>query len=410
MSIETVLIVDDEESVRRTVVEWLQESDLNCRLVVASDAESALRIANEQSIDLAVLDWNLGAGSEGLQLLEDLVDFQPDIIAILMTGHAQQATPLEALRKGVRDYLDKGIDFHRKTFLDAVRRQLEKIRPAKRQREFHRGLTAFRDAVEKILPLVRSSAALNDPVPLPDAIRSLFRFLLRGTGATGGVLIVRSMVGDGAESIQAYDVDGTVLPTPPVPFAQSLAASVVSMQQPCLLRDPDRELDGTITWQPFEMGRRSILAAPVTVANGVHAILELFDKEGAEEFDEDDRRLIAAASDFGVELLRSALAERQTQRLLFDAVDVALRTGEQLAAGMTADLRPEAPPPADVLDQLRLGLDASSNNVMSGGMSIRLAEAIRVLALRHGSEAVQHCIELVESLRRLLDRLTGGES
>jgi len=55
-------------------------------------------------------------------------------------------------------------------------------------------------------------------------------------------------------------------------------------------------------------------------------------------------------------------------------------------------------------------LDASSNNVMSGGMSIRLAEAIRVLALRHGSEAVQHCIELVESLRRLLDRLTGGES
>jgi two-component system, NtrC family, nitrogen regulation response regulator NtrX len=37
---------------------------------------------------------------------------------------------------------------------------------------------------------------------------------------------------------------------------------------------------------------------------------------------------------------------------------------------------------------------------------LRLAEAIRVLALRHGAPAVQHCIRMVDSLRALLDNVT----
>src|SRR5687767_9882308 len=103
---EIVLIVDDEESVRRTFRDWLAASDLGVQVFVAADAESALQIANRQPIDLAVLDWNLGSGSDGLQLLEDLALFHPDVVAILVTGFAHQATPLDALRMGVRDYLD----------------------------------------------------------------------------------------------------------------------------------------------------------------------------------------------------------------------------------------------------------------------------------------------------------------
>ena len=41
--------------------------------------------------------------------------------------------------------------------------------------------------------------------------------------------------------------------------------------------------------------------------------------------------------------------------------------------------------------------------------TLRLAEAVRVLAVRHGPAAVQHCIRLVESLRQLLDSVTGTE-
>src|SRR5262245_53891368 len=217
---DTILVVDDEESVRRTFQEWLASSGLGATVFAAADAESALRIANANSIDLAILDWNLGSGSDGLRLLEDLAEFRPDVVAILVTGFANQATPLDALRMGVRDYFDKNQDLSRERFVAAVRKQLDKIRPAKRQRELNAGLAAFREAVQKVLPLVRASAALNDPLPLPDAIHSLFRFLLRTTGATDGALVVRHLAADGSETSQSFKADGQPLDVPAVPFSR----------------------------------------------------------------------------------------------------------------------------------------------------------------------------------------------
>src|SRR5438876_999475 len=206
-TVDTIIIVDDEEPVRKTFQEWLESSGQNCRILTAADAEAALVLANQHTIDLAILDWNLGAGNDGLRLLEDLYLFNPDVIAIMITGFAQQATPLDAMRMGVRDYLDKNQDLDRDTFLTAIRRQLERIRPAKRERHLHRSLVAFREAVERILPLVQSAAVLNDPVPLPDAVGVLLRFLLRTTGARDGVLLVRSYdaARQPAEICRAYD-------------------------------------------------------------------------------------------------------------------------------------------------------------------------------------------------------------
>src|SRR5437773_9887774 len=157
-AVETILIVDDEESVRKTFREWLEGAGFQCRILTAADAETALVKANEHTIDLAILDWNLGAGNDGLRLLEDLYLFNPDVVAIMVTGFANQATPLDAMRMGVRDYLDKNQDLNRESFLAAVRRQLEHIRPARRERRLHQSLVAFREAVEKILPLVQSTA------------------------------------------------------------------------------------------------------------------------------------------------------------------------------------------------------------------------------------------------------------
>src|SRR5690349_22684333 len=140
---ETVLIVEDEASVRATLQDWLRAGNLGIEVLVASDAAEALHLASRQPIDLAILDWNLGAGLNGLQLLEDLHEFQRDVVAILVTGYAHKATPLDALRLGVRDYLDKNHDFTRDRFLAAVRKQLERIRPLKRERQFQAQLERF---------------------------------------------------------------------------------------------------------------------------------------------------------------------------------------------------------------------------------------------------------------------------
>jgi two-component system nitrogen regulation response regulator NtrX len=408
-SAETILIVEDEEPVRRTFREWLESADLACRVLTAADAESALVQANQHAIDLTILDWNLGAGNDGLRLLEDLTLFHPDVTAIMITGFAHQATPLQAMRMGVRDYLDKNQDLNRTTFLTAVRRQLDRIRPARRARQLHRDLTAFRSAVEKVLPLVQAAAALHDPVPLPAAVSNLFRFLLSTTGARDGVLLIRSYDAERlpAELYRAYDTNGQRLDVSLVPFARSLAGSAVSMQKPERMERLDEAARaGNLELQPFERGRRSLLAAPLNIAPGLQAVLELFDKTSG-GFTETDRQLAAAAADFGTEMLRQALAERQMHRVLFDAIEAALGASDSMAQSLGGSApRPEDPPPAVVLQRLRERLNEGSNAV-DADATLRLAESIRALAIRHGSSAVGHCIRLVESLRQLLDEMTG---
>ncbi len=413
-SAETILIVDDEEPVRKTFHEWLEGANLRCRILTAADAESALKQANQHVIDLAILDWNLGAGNDGLRLLEDLTLFNADVVAIMVTGFAHQATPLQAMRMGVRDYLDKNQDLDRTTFLKAVRRQLDRIRPARRARQLHQELVAFRSTVEKVLPLVQAAGALHDPVPLPSAVRNLFRFLLRTTGARDGVLLVRGYDADRqpAEVCRAYDTNGQRLDVPLVPFARSLAGSASSMAEPRIMDRLDQAASaGNLELQVFERGRRSLLAAPLSIAPGLQAVLELFDKQpgpGRESgFVESDRQLASAAADFGTEMLRQALAERQMHRVLFDAVEAALGASDSMVESLDGTSpRPEDPPPSAVLERMREGLDAGGD-IVDADATLRLAEAIRVLAVRHGPPAVAHCIRLVEGVRQLLDEMIG---
>lgn len=412
---ESILIVDDEEPVRRTFREWLDSAGLDCRIHSAADAETALVLANQQTIDLAILDWNLGAGHDGLQLLEDLYLFNPDVVAIMITGYAHQATPLDAMRMGVRDYLDKNQDLDRDKFLTAVRKQLDRIRPAKRSRRLHHSLLAFREAVTKVVPLVQSTAALTEPVPLPEAIRGLFRFLLRATHARDGVLLARCYdpQKQPAENCQVYDASGNALTVDLVPFARSVAGTAISMQEPCAMNRLGELADsGTVELQPFERGRTSLLAMPLAIAPGVQVVIELFDKEGAGDapsaagFNAEDHRLMQVASDLGSDLLRQAVAERRTHRLLHEAVEAALKASDSVAESLAGSVaqRLEQPPPAEVLARLREGMGGAAADADD---TLRLAEAVRVLALRHGPAAVRHCTTLVENLRQLLDGITG---
>jgi two-component system, NtrC family, nitrogen regulation response regulator NtrX len=248
-------------------------------------------------------------------------------------------------------------------------------------------------------------------VPLPDAVGGLLQFLQQVTHASDAVLLVRYYQAgqDPAERSVAYDRRGQHLESPLAPFARSIAGSVASMQAPCLLRDLEHGAGGSVELQPFERGRRSLLAAPLPVAANIQAVIELFDKQDNDaegDFTPDDQRLLQAAAVFGTDLLRQALAQRQTHQLLLDAVAAALGASEtvsQSLAGHKAD-RAEQPPVPAVLDQLREGLRTTGAGAIEPGAGLRLAEAIRVLAVRHGPAAVDHCIRLVEGLQKLLDK------
>ena len=174
-STDNILLVEDEPGVLQTFAEWLQSSGFDIKVYQARDAETALKIAAEFEIDLAILDWNLGTGLNGLDLLEDLFIFQPNIVAILVTGYANQATPLHAMRIGVRDYLDKSQDLTRDKFLEAVLKQLQKLRPQKTQRVFQKKLESFKDMVARALEMLDANSAFKNESTLDSTCNKIIK-------------------------------------------------------------------------------------------------------------------------------------------------------------------------------------------------------------------------------------------
>ncbi|MGL4421932.1 MAG: response regulator, partial [Gemmataceae bacterium] len=396
-----ILVVDDEDSVRRTFLDWLAQSPEALTVHAAADAEAALLAANTHPIDLAILDWNLGSGSDGLRLLEDLVEFRPDVVAILITGYASQATPLDALRKGVRDYLDKNHELNRETFLGAVHRQLGFIGPARRQRQVNESLARFRTTVEAILPIVRSAAVFHEPVPLPQALRTLFRLLNQGIEAPTSAFVVCQTKPNEPERWNAWDTDGQPIALGvAVPFAQSLVAMAASLQAAAIMNEFGTANLAGVTLFPHETGRKTLLAVPLNLGTGVHGLLELFDKP---HFTEADRGLAVAAAEVGAELLKQLLAEGQTQKLLTDAIESALQATAEVTQQMHSG--PDLPP--EVLQSLRNTLGHDTHALLPPDTTLELIRSLRRLAERHGPPAVHHALRGLESLERMLDEYHG---
>ena len=94
-----ILAVDDEEDILETIVEILDESEVD----TARDYASASAKIKERRYDLAILDI---MGVDGLQLLEEAVD--REIPAVMLTAHAiSPETLMESIQKGAISYLPK---------------------------------------------------------------------------------------------------------------------------------------------------------------------------------------------------------------------------------------------------------------------------------------------------------------
>ena len=404
---ETILIVDDEDSVRRTLEEWLRGSGWGCEVIAVPDAETALQKADAGPIDLAILDWNLGSGSDGLQLLEDLKEFQPELVAILVTGYAHQATPLQALRIGVRDYLDKNQDLTRDNFLNAVRRQLDRILPAKRQREFARRLLAFRQTIEKVLPLIQSAGDLSDALPISEGLHRWLAHVVDRSLASGAVVVACKHDSDdgGHEEAIVFDISGHRRPNTGARFSRTLAAGVVAMREAKVVAAP--KADDFVDLLPDEVNRQRIALFPLHIGPGYSAALELFDPP---DMPPRGRREVEAACLLGGDLIRMAMAERNAHSLLFRAVEATLAEVDRLPGDRLPPTTDEAdgPAPDGVLESIRQGL-ARSQPSIPPELTLQLSELLRVLALQHGAPALRHVAGYLLSLKALLDAMSGGD-
>ena len=99
----TLLVVDDEEGPRQSLrVIFKDEYDL----LMAEDGPTAIELAKQHPIDVAVLDIRM-AGMSGIEVLERLKYVNPNIEAIMMTAFETTDTIRQALRLRACDYINK---------------------------------------------------------------------------------------------------------------------------------------------------------------------------------------------------------------------------------------------------------------------------------------------------------------
>ena len=174
MSIERILVVDDEESIREVVCSMLQNASYRCKQ--ARSGAEALQILRDDSDFQLVLTDMMMPELDGAGLLETLQQDHQDLPVVMVTAVHDISVALAAIRNGAYDYLLK--PFEREQLLAVVRRALETNRLRAQNRTYQSTLETLvsqrtTELRETIAELERSYdvtlEALGDALDMKDA-------------------------------------------------------------------------------------------------------------------------------------------------------------------------------------------------------------------------------------------------
>ena len=164
--LDSVIVVDDETSIRTAVEQWLSLSGFDVQLY--SCAEDCLHHLPAQFAGVIVSDVRM-PGMGGLALLKRLQQLDADLPVILLTGHGDVPMAVEAMREGAYDFLEK--PFSPEALLSSLRRALEKRRLVLENRRLHEQVDVREQLDRRLLGVSRSLQTLRRQVmelaPLP---------------------------------------------------------------------------------------------------------------------------------------------------------------------------------------------------------------------------------------------------
>ncbi len=100
-----VLFVDDERGVRETLSAILRRYGFV--VTVAATVADAVHEIHHKEFDLLLCDLNIERESDGLDVVREMGNVNPNCIVIILTGYPAMDTALEATRLGVDDYIAK---------------------------------------------------------------------------------------------------------------------------------------------------------------------------------------------------------------------------------------------------------------------------------------------------------------
>jgi DNA-binding NtrC family response regulator len=121
MAMGSILIIDDEEQLRRNLQILLSRAGYT--VVTAMDAAEGLQCLQRTHFDVVLTDLVMD-GNNGLEILESLTVYAPQIPVIVITGYASAALADEAVSRGAYDYITK--PFQLEVIKSAIAGALEK--------------------------------------------------------------------------------------------------------------------------------------------------------------------------------------------------------------------------------------------------------------------------------------------
>ena len=177
-----LLVVDDEPGIRDAIKQVLEYEGLEVR--AAGSGGEALSLYPEFRPHVVFLDVKM-AGLDGLETLARLRDLDPDAVIVMISGHGNIATAVEATRRGAFDFLEKPLDADR--LLVTVRNAVEHSALAGEN-------TRFRKESESRFQMVGDSAALEEVRQIIARVGPTnARVLITGENGTGKELVARAV-------------------------------------------------------------------------------------------------------------------------------------------------------------------------------------------------------------------------
>ena len=179
-----ILIIEDEESIRRVLVRILNEEDSNFEIYEASDGKKGLESISKENFDLVLCDIKMPK-IDGIELLQRTRKKNSSLPFIMLTGHGNVETAVESMKLGAYDFISKPPDLNR--LITSVRNALER-------KELVTENKILRKKVAKRYQIIGESKSIKTIHELIDKVaQSEARVLITGESGTGKELVAHQI-------------------------------------------------------------------------------------------------------------------------------------------------------------------------------------------------------------------------
>ena len=179
-----ILIIEDEEPIRRVLVRILTDEDSSFEIHEASDGKKGLDLIKNDSYDLVLCDIKMPK-VDGIELLQRTRKTNSTIPFIMLTGHGNIETAVESMKLGAYDFISKPPDLNR--LINSVRNALEK-------KELVAENKILRKKVAKKYQIIGNSKSIMEIHAMIDKVaKTEARVLITGESGTGKELVAHNI-------------------------------------------------------------------------------------------------------------------------------------------------------------------------------------------------------------------------